>query len=284
LRAKGKRQGNNDDLYGSVTQGTDPAIGIGVSVGARALSVIAATLSYTADDGAKVATYLARPEGAGPYPALVMGYEFWGMLEVPGGGPHMRDVAGRFAEAGYVAAVPDYYAARGQQPTMEGGTIKGAPSDEQSGRDLEACVRWLAALPYVAGDRLGTIGWCGGGRQALFLAGRSGSIRAAASFYGRPVNRPNQPRPGPIDVVGSIRCPVFGAYGEDDKAIPVETVREFEAALELAGVPHEIHYYRGAGHAFMNDQRDSYYAPAARESWQSVLAFFDRHVGKGAAG
>ena len=205
------------------------------------------------------------------------------MLEVPGGGPHMRDVAGRFAAAGYVAAVPDYYAARGQQPTMEGGTIKGGPSDEQSGRDLEACVRWLAARPDVDGSHIGTIGWCGGGRQALFLAARSDAIRACASFYGRPVNRPNQPKPGPIDVVPQIRCPVFGAYGEDDKAIPVETVREFEAALDRAGVAHEIHYYPGAGHAFMNDQRDSYYEPAANESWQSVLAFFGRHLGAGAA-
>ncbi len=241
--------------------------------------MIAETLSYRADDGASVPTFLARPEGAGPFPALVLGYEFWGMLEVPGGGPHMRDLAGRFAEAGYVAAVPDTYAARGQQPTMEGGTIKGAPSDEQSGRDLAACVGWLAALPYVAGDRIGTVGWCGGGRQALFLAARSDAIRACAAFYGRPVNRPNQPGPGPIDVVASIRCPVFGAYGEDDKAIPVETVRQFEAALGRAGVAHEMHYYAGAGHAFMNDQRDSYFEPAARESWRSLVAFFDRHLG-----
>ncbi len=245
--------------------------------------MITETLSYLADDGVSVATFLARPDGAGRFPALVMGYEFWGMLEVPGGGPHMRDVAGRFAEAGYVAAVPDYYAARGQQPTMEGGTIKGAPTDEQSGRDLEACVRWLGTLPYVAAGRIGTIGWCGGGRQALFLAARSDAIRAAASFYGRPVNRPNQPGPGPIDVVPKIRCPVFGAYGEDDKAIPVDTVRQFEATLARQGLPHEMHIYPGAGHAFMNDQRDSYYAPAAAEAWQSVVAFFDRHLGSAAA-
>lgn len=245
--------------------------------------MIAERLSYRADDGAAVGTFLARPDGTGPFPALVLAYEFWGMLEVPGGGPHMRDVSGRFAAEGYVAVVPDYYAARGQQPTMEGGTIKGAPSDEQAGRDLEACVRWLSALPFAARERIGTIGWCGGGRQALFLAARSDAVRAAASFYGRPVNRPNQPGPSPIDVAGSMRCPVFGAYGEDDKAIPVETVRQFEAELARHNVPHEIHYYAGAGHAFMNDQRDGYFEPAAKEAWRSMVAFFNRHLGTAAA-
>ena len=63
------------------------------------------TTTYRAEDGAAVSTYLARPQGSGPFPAVLMAYEFWGMLEVPGGGPHMRDVAGRFAAAGYVAAI-----------------------------------------------------------------------------------------------------------------------------------------------------------------------------------
>jgi carboxymethylenebutenolidase len=80
--------------------------------------VLAETTSYPAQDGMAVSTYLARPEGAGPFPAILMAYEFWGMLEVPGGGPHMRDMAQRFAREGYVAAVPDYYATRGKQPTM----------------------------------------------------------------------------------------------------------------------------------------------------------------------
>lgn len=236
------------------------------------------TVNYRAEDGASISTYLARPEGAGPFPALLMGYEFWGMLEVAGGGPHMRDVAGRFAREGYVAAVPDYYVARGQQPTMEGGTIKGGPSDEQTGRDLTVGVNWLRSLPYVAADRIGVIGWCGGGRQALFLAARCHDIAAVASFYGRPINRPGQPGISPIDGVPQIRCPIFGAYGEADRAISVDTVRSFEEALKQNGVPHEIHYYPNAGHAFMNDQRPDYVEAAAKQSWNDVLGFFSRHL------
>ena len=57
------------------------------------MNVQTETTTYTASDGVAVATYLARPEGTQKFPALVLGYEFWGMLEVPAGAPHMRDVA-----------------------------------------------------------------------------------------------------------------------------------------------------------------------------------------------
>lgn len=243
------------------------------------MSAIAETVGYRAADGLTVRSHLARPEGDGPFPAVLMCYEFWGMLDVPGGGPHMRDVARRFAEAGYVALVPDYYATRGQQPTMEGGTISGAPPDEEADRDLCTAVEWLQQQPYVAADCIGVIGWCGGGRHALYLAARCPELRAAASFYGRPVNRPGMEGPSPIDVVPEMQCPVFGAYGEDDQAIPVDTVRQLDQALAQGGVPHEVHIYPGAGHAFMNDERDSYHAASAADSWQRLLDFFGRHLG-----
>jgi len=243
------------------------------------MSVEAGSVRYRASDGTEITTYLARPSGEGPFPGLVLGYEFWGMLEVPAGAPHMRDVAERFAAAGYAAAVPDYYAARGKQPTMEGGTVVGSPSDEQSTSDLCDGVKWLGTLPYVDAERIGVIGWCGGGRQALFLAARCAGVRAAAAFYGRPVNPPARPGPGPIDLAGEFTCPIFGAYGEADKAIPVETVIRFREALERAGATHEIHIFPGADHAFMNDRRPEGYLPsAAAESWKLALAFFDRYL------
>jgi carboxymethylenebutenolidase len=130
----------------------------------------------------------------------------------------------------------------------------------------------------VAADRIGVIGWCGGGRQALFLAGRCHDLRAAASFYGRPINRPSQQGASPIDLVPQMRCPIFGAYGEADRAIAVDTVRQLEDALKQHGVPHEMHYYAGAGHAFMNDQRPDYVEAAAKTAWRDVLSFFARNL------
>lgn len=170
--------------------------------------VIAESTSYPASDGAAVTTYLARPAEGGPFPAILMCYEFWGMLEVPGGGPHMRDVAQRFAREGYVAAVPDYYATRSQQPTMEGGVISGGPGDEEAGEDLCEGVRWLQSQPFVRNGPVGVIGWCGGGRQALFLAARCPGIGAAATFYGPPVNRATRTgrRPSTSSPRSTARC------------------------------------------------------------------------------
>jgi carboxymethylenebutenolidase len=249
------------------------------------MNVMTEQTNYAAHDGTQVATYVARPEGDGPFSALVMGYEFWGMLEVPAGAPHMRDVAARFAAEGYVAIVPDYYAARGKQPTIEGGTIAGSPSDEESTSDLLDAVEWLSTLPYVNAARIGAIGWCGGGRQVLFLAARTPLIRAVASFYGRPVNRPTMLGPSPIDVIGEINAPIFGAYGAADKAIPLDTVERFQEALTAAGKVSEIHIFPGAEHAFANDRRPEGYQPeAAAESWRLVLDFFGRYLRADARG
>jgi carboxymethylenebutenolidase len=238
--------------------------------------LIANTTSYpSASDGLPVSTYLARPVGDGPFPAILMCYEFWGMLEVPGGGPHMRDVAQRFAQQGFVAAVPDYYAVRGQQPTMEGGVISGGPSDEEAVADLCEGVRWLQNQTFVRQGPVGAIGWCGGGRQTLFLAARCSGVGAAATFYGPPINRATRTGPSPIDVVPDIHCPVFGAFGEQDHAIPLEAAKKLEAELARCNVAHDMRYYP-AGHAFMNDQRDSYDQPSATDAWQAVLDFFRR--------
>jgi len=245
--------------------------------------IVTESTDYTAADGATVSTYLARPAASGPVPGIVMLYEFWGMLEVPGGGPHMREVAQRFARAGYAAAVPDYYAARGQQPTMEGGVISGGPSDEQADADLCEATRWLAAQPFVQGQQVGVIGWCGGGRHALFLAARCLDVAAAVGFYGPPVNRANRSGPSPIDVVPHIHCPMLLGFGETDHVIPVEVVRQLEAELQRSQVEHELHIYPGAGHAFMNDQRDSYNADAAQVAWGRVMNFFARHLRPGGA-
>jgi carboxymethylenebutenolidase len=256
--------------------------GAAMDRGQAETDVVTETARYPGADGASVEVFLARPSGTGRSPALLLSYEFWGMLEVPGGGPHMRDIAKRLAHAGYVVAVPDYYAARGQQPTMEGGVIKGSPTDEQTISDLCLGVEWLAGLPSVESDRIGCMGWCGGGRQALFMAAHCSHLRAVASFYGRPVNRAGRPGLSPIELVPQIHCPVFAAYGAADQGIPVETVHRFAAALEQAHVPHEVHIFPDAGHAFMNDQRDSYVAAAAADAWQKALAFLARHLGEAA--
>jgi carboxymethylenebutenolidase len=236
------------------------------------MAVMAQTSVYPTRDGRRAPIFIARPDVPGQLPAIVMGYEVFGLTEAPEGGPHMREVAARFARDGYVAAIPDYYAARGKQPVITGNAVTGGPSEEEVAEDLLDALSWLKAQTYVAPDRIGAVGWCGGGRNVLVLAARAPEIRVAASFYGRLSNRPGTPGPSPIDSAPVYRCRVFGAYGEDDHAIPVASARQFEQALRLAGVRHDMHVYAGAGHAFMNDRRGSYVPAAAADAWQKLLA------------
>jgi carboxymethylenebutenolidase len=85
--------------------------------------------------------------------------------------------------------------------------------------------------------------------------------------------------PSPIDLIPQMPCPIFGAYGEADKGIAVDTVYKFRDALEAAGKVHEIHVYPNAEHAFMNDQRpEGYNSEAAAAAWASVLDFFGRYL------
>jgi carboxymethylenebutenolidase len=236
-------------------------------------------LQFTTAEGRSVPIHVARPTQTGKRPALVLAYEMFGMQEIPEGAPHMRDLAERFAKEGFVAAIPDYYAATGKQPAMSNGAISGGPSEEETRSVLLAAVDWLERHAVVDGDKIGTVGWCGGGRQVLLLAAHSPKIRAVASFYGRLHNRPGAASPSPIDLAPTFTCPVFGGYGEDDHNIPIDTVRQFKAALEKGGVIHEIHTYPKAGHAFMNDRLPGYAADATADVWRKLVAFFKRHLG-----
>jgi len=233
---------------------------------------------FSSVDGKTVPVSIARPDGPGPFPTIMLGYELFGMTNVRGGASHMLELAARFADEGFVAAIPDYYAALGKQPVMKDGAISGGPSEDETLGVLQETLVWLGQQPYVDRRRVGAVGWCGGGRQVLLFAVHCPDIRAVASFYGRLTNRPGVASPSPIDAAGKLTCPVFGGYGEDDKYIPVDTARQFEQALERHAVPHEIHIYPGAGHAFMNNQLDSYVPAAADDAWKKLVGFFSRNL------
>jgi carboxymethylenebutenolidase len=245
----------------------------------RGAGMSAAQLRFETAGGLTVPVFTARPDQSGKHPALVLGYELFGMSEIPEGAPHMRDLAARFAAEGFVAAIPDTYAATGKQPARSNGQISGGPSEAETRGVLLETVAWLSGQADVDAKHIGAVGWCGGGRQVLLLAAHCPEIRAVASFYGRLDNRPGAAaNPSPIDLASTFNCAVFGAYGEDDHAIPVVTARQFGQALEHSGVTNEIHIYPNAGHAFMNDRLGSYVADAAQDAWTKLIAFFLREL------
>jgi carboxymethylenebutenolidase len=95
-------------------------------------------------------------------------------------------------------------------------------------------------------------------------------IGAAVAFYGRPLE---------ADDTAKVGAPVLGLYGEEDQGIPVSLVRDFEEELAENNIPHEIHIYPGAGHAFFNETRPQAYHPeAAADAWERTLGWFRKHL------
>src|SRR6516165_1359333 len=121
--------------------------------------------------------FLAEPEGKGPFPAIVVIQEWWGLTD------WIKDNAKRLAAQGYVTLAPDLY--RGKvtdDPAVAGQLLKGLPQDRAL-RDLKAAVDTLAARDNVQKDKIGSIGWCMGGGFSLQLALADDRIKACVMCY-----------------------------------------------------------------------------------------------------
>lgn len=252
-----------------------------------------------------------RPEAAAvPLPAVVLVQEIWGVDE------WIRDLAGRFAAAGYLAVAPDLYSLGGRRPPeLEEDRIVRAKTfldtiPPSSWWDDGARTQALAALPAAEGRELGaTFGSLFAPRD---FAALSAALRGAVTFLaadaasngrvgaagwcngGTLVGRLAcaEPRleaavvfygatPDPADI-GGVACPVAGFYGGLDPRVTGD-VPAFADAMRAAGKRFEWHVYEGAPHAFFNDTRAAYTVDAARDAWARTLAFLSRHLGQASA-
>jgi carboxymethylenebutenolidase len=215
----------------------------------------------------QVVAYLARPQGPGPFPALVVIHEWWGLND------QVRGMANQLARQGYLALAVDLYQGkRADTPEQAHELMRGLPEDRAL-RDLAAAVTYLKASPYVKPDRIGSIGWCMGGGYSLKLAMTEPTLAACAVYYGA---LPSEP-----ESLASIKAPVIGFFGEKDEGIPEASVLAFETAMQKQGKAVEVHVYRNAGHAFANAEGPSYRREASEDAWSKLMAFFGKHL-KGA--
>ena len=203
--------------------------------------------------------FLALPDGPGPFPGVVVIHEAYGLND------NIRDITGRFAEAGYAALAADLFTGRNRAVCMARymtemlmGRVNRYGID-----DLKGALTYLAKLEQVDAHRLGAIGFCMGGSFAVAWACTDSRLKAIAPFYA--VN------PRPMDVV-SRSCPVVGSYPERD--FTAGAGRNLEATLTRHRVEHDIKIYPGARHSFFNDRGGAYDKDAAEDSWRRVMAFF----------
>ncbi len=212
---------------------------------------------------ATLAAYLARPDGPGPFPALVVIHEAYGLND------DIRGIAERLAGAGYAALAVDLFHGRNRAVCLVrffGGMILNS-LDHGGIRDARAALDYLAAQPYAEADRLGAVGFCLGGNFAICLACTDQRLKAIAPFYG------NNPRP--LEAVRRL-CPVVGSYPDPD--FSTADGRQLDVELDRYEVAHDIKVYPGATHSFFNGRPGAANAAAAQDAWGRLLAFFGQHL------
>jgi carboxymethylenebutenolidase len=239
----------------------------------------AETVHIEGAGGDEIEAYLAAPLDAEPRGGVVV------IHHLPGYDEGTKEITRRFTAHGYQAICPNLYSreAPGADPDDAAALARanGGVPDERLVGDVAGAASHLRSLPGSNG-RVGTIGYCSGGRQS-FLAAVSLDLDAAVDCYGAfvvgtpPEGFPLQVR-GLDDRVGELRCPLLGLFGAEDRYPSPEDVAELERLLRQAGKTYEFHSYEGAGHAFFAPERPSYRPEAAKDGWRRILAFYGRYL------
>lgn len=226
------------------------------------------TVSYTSGTET-VSAFLATPEGKGPFPAVVVIHEWWGL------DAWVKDQARALAREGYVALAVDLYRGKVTDKQEEAHQFMSGLPEDRAMRDLKAALVLLKSRKDVRANRIGAIGWCMGGKYALKLATEQPTLAAAVAYYGAP--------PTDTAAIARIKAPVLGSFGAEDTGPSPEQVRAFEAAMKSAKKTVDLKIYPGAGHAFANPNNPwkGYREEAARDAWTRTIAFFAKHLKRG---
>jgi len=240
-----------------------------------ALLVLAATASFAAEGKAvsyksgdeTVQAVLYTPAGKGPFPAMIVIHEWWGLND------WVKEQASKFADAGYAALAIDLYRGKVAKTPEEAHEIMRGVPEDRAKRDLAAAFSFLKSQSNVKADRIGSIGWCMGGGYSLDVALQQPSLAAAVINYGHLATEQ--------DSLKKINAPILGSFGGQDRGILPEDVRKFEQSLKQLGKKVDIKIYPDAGHAFENpNNKAGYRSDDAADAWQRTLSFLDSTLKK----
>ncbi len=240
-------------------------------------------VAYDGEAG-PVQTYLTRPSGEEPRPAAIVIHEIVGLTD------HIKRVADRFAQEGYVACAPNLFSRPGLVEVMTPSNVGVAmqfmmtiPRDKWSDQayiqqtasqlltqDLVKAVDYLNAQGFVQSGKIVSVGFCFGGGMSINLACHA-TLAASVVFYGE--------NPNPIELVENISCPVLGNYGAEDIRINAH-LDELVKAMVTYKKDFEMRIYPNAAHAFFNDTTPMYNEAATKDAWGRVLRFYERALAK----
>lgn len=241
--------------------------------------IFAETVSITGHLGVEIEAYAARSLDSSLKGGVVV------IHHMPGYDRATKEITRRFAEMGYNAICPNLYSreAPGASPDDAAAVVRaaGGVPDERLVGDVAGAASYLRGLSNSNG-KVGSIGYCSGGRQS-FLAACSLELDAAVDCYGAfIVGSPPEGSPfkmGPIvQLTPRLSCPLLGLFGAEDAYPSPAHVQELETALIEANKEYEFHTYDNAGHAFFAVDRPSYRVEAANAGWARITEFYDKHL------
>ncbi len=205
--------------------------------------------------------YFVRPTEEGTYPGVVVIHENRGLR------PEIKTMADELAKSGYLVLAVDLFGGKVVETQDEARAITATFNQETGTANMHAAAEYLRSR---GATKVASLGWCFGGAQSLQLALFGEDLAATVIYYGRLSTSTAQ--------LGKIDHPVLGIFGDKDQSITVQSVNQFEEALDGLGIENEIHIYEGVGHAFANPSGMNYAPEQTKDAWQKTVAFLKKHL------
>lgn len=220
-------------------------------------------IALSSSSGEPIHAELAIPAGDAPKGAMIVVHEWWGLND------DIRRITDDLAKEGYLALAVDLYGGRFTTDASEAMQLANEMKTTESMKVVAAAIEFLKAQPRSNG-KVGIMGFCLGGGQALAAASSVPGLRCAVPFYGLPI--------ASFQAFGPNSPHILGHYSESDAHVTPERTRALRDKAAAAGASFELHFYPGP-HAFMRRADPAaFHEASATLAWARTLEFLGREL------
>lgn len=224
-------------------------------------------------------SFVACPEGAGPYPGIIF------YMDAPGIREELRNMTRRIARAGYMAILPDMYYRLGtlrfdvaRRDEAQAAVFLAAMrslTNKLVMDDTGGILAWLDAQDKCRPGPVGCLGYCMSGQYITAAAATfPHRVASAASLYG--VGIITDKEDSPHLFLDRIKGELYYAFAETDRSVPPNIPGDLAKLLSKTNVKHEIKTFPGTEHGFAFPERAIYNTLAAEETWDKMFAMWKR--------